>query len=179
MFHFARIILILLIFVQSASNVVAIEAQNFDAVKPEIEQEIIEIIPQKPTIIYTVVPRGIILSVAQTELFNGTSSSISNCGKLLLEKIANLLKKFNNKCTIETHTEEFVTNDKVYSEDWEVSIIRANAIAKFMVDNFDIDSERIFPLGYGKIMPFRENVALKNFPDNRVDFVIFDYTFNR
>lgn len=152
---------------------------NMDARKPEIVDEIVKIIPKKDTITFTVVPRGIILSVAQTELFDGSSDKISNCGKALLTKIANLLKTFDNKCTIEAHTGELIKDNKIYKEDWEISIVRANAIASYMVHSLDIESERVFPIGFGKIMPFKENVSQVKFPDNRIDFVIFDYVVNR
>ena len=178
MFYFVFILSVIIV-IQNASPAVPSGYLNMDARKPEIVEEIVKIIPKKDTITFTVVPRGIILSVAQTELFDGNSDKISNCGKVLLAKIANLLRMFDNKCTIEAHTEEYIKNNKIYKEDWEISIVRANAIAAYMVHELSVESERIFPVGFGKIMPFRENVAPINFPDNRIDFVIFDYAVHR
>lgn len=176
---FVLIIIIISIYLQNTSIALETGAATFDAKKPHIIQEIVTNIPDRKTITFTTVPRGIILSIAQSELFEGNSDKISECGKILLIKIANLLKTFDNKCTIEAHTEEILDFQGLYEEDWEISIVRANAIAVYMVKVLGIDSERIFPIGFGKIMPFYENVAPAKFPDNRIDFVIFDYTVHR
>lgn len=164
---------------QNTSIAIEIGSATFEAKKPDIIKEIVTIIPNRKNITITTVPRGIILSIAQSELFDENSDRISHCGKILLAKIADLLNNFGNKCTIEAHTEERLDKNGIYEEDWEISIVRANAVAEYMVKILGIESERIFPLGFGKIMPFFENVAPKDFADNRIDFVIFDYTVRR
>ena len=154
-------------------------AEKDDAKKPFIVEEILKSIPQKNTITYTSVPRGIILSVAQEELFDGNSDTISPNGQIILQYIATLLNTFENNCTIEAHTEERLSKTGIYKEDWEISIVRANVIAHYLVEIHDIPSERVFPIGFGKIMPFKDNVSQEDFQDNRIDFVIFDYTVSR
>ena len=152
---------------------------DFEAKKPLIIKEINKNIPKKNSVTYTEVPRGIILSIAQEEFFDNNSDKISENGKILLSHIANLLNKFNNNCTIEAHSEERLTPDNIYRDDWEISIVRASKIAEYLSKNFQIENGRLFPVGFGKIMPFRGNVAPKDFFDNRIDFVIFDYSVTR
>jgi chemotaxis protein MotB len=119
------------------------------------------------------------LSVAHEELFDGNSDTISPNGQIILQYIATLLNTFENNCTIEAHTEERLSKTGIYKEDWEISIVRANVIAHYLVEIHDIPSERVFPIGFGKIMPFKDNVSQEDFQDNRIDFVIFDYTVSR
>lgn len=152
---------------------------DFEAEKPLIIEEINKNIPKKNSVTYTEVPRGIILSIAQEEFFDNNSDKISKNGKILLAHIASLLDKFNNNCTIEAHSEELLTPDNIYRDDWEISIVRATKIAEYLSENFQIKNGRLFPVGFGKIMPFRGNVAPKEFFDNRIDFVIFDYSVTR
>ena len=152
---------------------------DFEAKKPFIEQEIERSIPLNNNITYTEVPRGIILSVAQSELFEENSDKISQNGKLLLDKIGILLNNFENNCTIEAHTEEDLNIHGYYKTDWEISIVRANKVADYLSKIIYHATDRLFPVGFGKIMPFKENVAHKEFSDNRIDFVIFDYTVKR
>ena len=83
---------------------------NFEAKKSFIIKEIQKKLPNKNTITYTEVPRGIILSIAQTEIFDENSDNISENGKILLLHIANLLNTFNNNCTIEVHNENIPYN---------------------------------------------------------------------
>ena len=153
---------------------------KLDSKKQYITKEINLNIPQKSTITFTQVPRGIILSVAQQELFYEHSTKITPDGELLLSEIAKLLKTFNNACTIEAHSEEcYIKNENNRNCDWENSVIRANIIADYLVYNFGVKSSRLFPIGFGNIMPFKDNVSDKDFDNNRIDFVIFDYSANR
>ena len=57
---------------------------------------------------------------------------------------------------------------------------RANNIADYLIYCGKIPTERVFPLGFGELMPFKENVSNKitGF-DKRIDFVIFDYEYER
>ena len=152
-----------------------------DALKSDIVLEIVNTLPKKDTIIYTIVPRGVVLSIAQSEFFDNNSDVISEQGKYLLKYIADILKSFDNKCTIEAHTEEFINRENnFYSEDWEISIVRANKIADYIVKELRISGDRVFPIGFGKIMPFKNTVDdSSEFTNNRIDFVIFDYTASR
>ncbi len=173
------IMVVFLLFSALSADSIYLGLNSFEAKKPYIIKEIKQNIPARDTITYTQVPRGIILSVAQTEIFDGNSDIISDNGQFLLREIAKLLTNFDNNCTIEAHTEELILNNTVYKEDWEISIVRANAIAKYISTNLGVEPSRLFPIGFGKIMPFKENVAQLDFPDNRIDFVIFDYSVVR
>ncbi len=151
---------------------------DFEAKKPYIEAEIETNIPLGQTITYTEVPRGIILSVAQCEIFDELGE-ITPDGKKILYHISNLLNNFDNNCTIEVHTEINTPKNSLGEEDWEISIIRANKIAEYLSMTINNAAERLFPIGFGAIMPFKGNVSTKDFPNNRIDFVIFDYTVTR
>lgn len=149
---------------------------DYNAKKPAIIKDILERIPMNKNVIYTAVPRGIILSVAQQELFENEQKYLSKNGIRLLSLIAGLLNEFDNKCTIEVH----VTEAGQAGSDWEESIMLANVIADYLHTNLNVSSERLFPIGFGSIAPFKDNVSPSvNFPDNRIDFVIFDYTVSR
>ena len=185
-FNFAKktaVLIFIIGMIVSKNNVFASynSKNEYEAKKNYIIKEIKNILPEKDTITYTSVPRGIILSIAQTEIFEENSTKISNSGAIILKYIAQILDKFDNQCTIEAHTEELLNSaDNKYNADWEISIVRANKIADYIVNNLDIQADRIFSIGFGKIMPFKNTVDAKTeFPNNRIDFVIFDYTATR
>ncbi len=181
---FKNIIVILNIIILIQLNAQAGQSEyilniNFDAKVAYILKKFQETIPPQSTITYTKVPRGIIISVAESEFFSPNSTIIKENGKFLLRSIAYVINGFNNKCTVESHTEEKLPGNSIYKEDWEISIRRATAITDFITQCCGVDPERLTPIGFGDIMPFRENVARKNFTNNRIDFVIFDYTTRR
>lgn len=151
----------------------------FDYHLHEIKNEFYNILPADDTIVYTEVPRGLILSIDEAEFFYSGSYGIKPSGARLLDRISFVLKNYDNKCVIESHTDEILPENSLYKHDWELSIARANAVADYLVKNGKIKTERIFPLGFGEMMPFRENVSQNGFSDRRVDFVIFDYDIRR
>ena len=158
------------IFVSAAVNNRAID------VKKKFEQ----VLPPGTAVVYTVVPRGLIVSIREDTFFGGESIYIKRSGADILNGIAAVLKEIENNCTVESHTEGHITGRNDINSNWEISMARANSIADYLSDCGKIPVERVFPLGYGDVMPFKGNVsATKAGFDKRVDFVIFDYEYNR
>lgn len=152
---------------------------SFDSQINRIQNDFSQILPPKNTIAYTKVPRGLILSISEEEFFAPLEYSIKPSGKNILNNIISVLQEYDNDCVIESHTDESLPQNSLYSQDWELSIARANAVADYIVKTGKIKSGRIFPVGFGEMMPFKENVSKKGFSDRRIDFVIFDYDVTR
>ena len=91
-----------------------------------------------------------------------------------MDAISYLLLILPNYCVIENHTEE---DD--FTKNWELSISRASNIAEYMIKYRKVPIEKVFSLGFGETMPFRDNVAPKNGLNNRIDFVIIEYEARR
>ena len=89
------------------------------------------------------------------------------------------LKNIPNDCVVEDHTSEEVTSYSDYNTDWELSIARAGNITQYLINCGNIDSKRMFALGYGEFMPFKDNVSAQNGIDNRIDIVILEYEARR
>lgn len=151
----------------------------FDSQISLIEGDFQKTLPQKKTIVYTKVPRGLVLSIDESEFFEKGSTVIKPEGKLLLNCISDVLKNVDNQCVVESHTDEPISHENIMKYDWELTIMRANAIVDYVVMQTKFPYDRIFPQGFGEIMPFNDNVARKDFSDRRIDFVIFDYDIER
>ena len=153
---------------------------NFDARSSYVQNEFKKNLPLNASEIrYIKVPRGLIVSIAENIFFAQNSTRISPKGQQLLQSIAMVLSKFNNKCVIESHTDETIEQASGYKEDWEISIHRANVIAQYLIQCCKVSSDRIYTIGFGNTMPFNEKISDSQFTDNRINFVIFDYTFRR
>lgn len=180
---FVVIIMSLFLFAENCCNTFAMESlylsTSFDSQINLIQNSFMSVLPRKNSIAYTKVPRGLVLSIAEDEFFPPDKYSIKASGKEMLNKIIYVLQKYDNDCVIESHTDEILSNDSIYTYDWELSIARANAIADYIVKVGKVQSGRVFPLGFGELMPFKDNVSQKGFSDRRVDFVIFDYDVTR
>lgn len=131
------------------------------------------------TVRYTRVPRGLIVSISEKELFNKGDYRIKCSGYKILDAVVAVLSQFDNRCVVESHSDENIPDDTAYSSDWEITIMRANEVTAYIMKCGKISRDRIFPLGFGEIMPFKENVSRSGFEDSRIDFVIIDYELKR
>lgn len=136
--------------------------------------------PLKQGILYTKVPRGLILSIDEKVFFNLGEAAIKESSLYILDVIAAILQELPNYCVIESHTQEDIPQESLYREKWELSTARAQNIAQYMTVCGKINKERLFPIGFAEYMPFKGNVFnnSKGF-DNRVDFVIIEYEVRR
>lgn len=132
------------------------------------------VIPLRCGIMYTKVPRGLIISIDEKCFFNKGEVRIKESSLDILDAISYMLVKLPNYCVIENHTEEHDFN-----ENWELSVSRASNLAEYMIKYRKLPIEKVFSLGFGETMPFKDNVAPKNGLNNRIDFVIIEYEAKR
>jgi len=181
-----RFILLLISIIGFISPALALDKEqhclniNFDARAAYVRSKFQNTLPELQSIVkYNQVPRGLIVSIPTYKFFHQNSAVLTNEGIRLLDIIAEILNTFNNNCAIESHTDENIQGNSGYKEDWEISIHRANVLTEYLIKNGGISSERLYPIGYGELMPFYGNIAKEEFTNNRIDFVIFDYTARR
>ncbi len=146
----------------------------------EIQKRLEKALPENTPVVYTIVPRGLIVSVKEDIFFSGESILIKKSSTNVLDAIISVLIQINNNCTIESHTEGHNNNEGIYRSNWEIAMARANSITDYLVYCGKIPASRVFSLGYGDFMPFRDSVSTtKNGFDRRIDFVIFSYEYDR
>jgi chemotaxis protein MotB len=130
-------------------------------------------------VIYTQVPRGLIITVDEKYFFNDGEARIKESSLPLLDKVAQTLNALTNYCVVENHTENNNLSNSDYKEDWELSMARSANIVEYLTKYGGVSTSKLFALGFGQYMPFWDNVAPKNGPENRIDFVIIDYMIKR
>ena len=136
-------------------------------------------LPLKDGVVFTKVPRGLIVSIDERCFFNDGEARIKESSLCLLNTIAVLLQQLPNYCVIEDHTEESIFKDSDYNENWEISLARAGNIVQYLIVYGKLNPDQLFALGYGQYMPFRDNVSPKIGMNNRIDFVILEYETKR
>ena len=128
-------------------------------------------------VVYTVVPRGLIISINENMIFNEFDIEPSKNSYGLLDTIADLLKIIPNDVVIENHTDFSLSDEQI--SNWELSNIRSANLCNYFLKK-NISKERIFDIGFGDSMPFKKNVSPIDIKlDNRVDFVIINYEATR
>ena len=127
----------------------------------------------KVPFVLTNVPRGIIASFDEKLFFNEGEYKIKCSATEILDKIGMLFGSMKYNYVIEGHTSELNRNNKYFKNNWELSLARANSIAKYLILCSGIHPDKIFSIGFGESMPLEEHAEFKN----RIDFVVIDYEY--
>ncbi len=119
--------------------------------------------------------RGVIVRVKGKILFNLGESEIKRESYPILEKIADLMKKFPQKVSIEGHTDNLTIKSGQYSSNWELSTARAFSALKFLQVSKGVDVKRINIAGFADTHPIASNHTSEGRAKNRrVEFVFYE-----
>ena len=121
---------------------------------------------------YTIVPRGLIVSIASSVFFEDGHDEILESSKPVLTSIAQILKSLNNDCIVEGNTEFYTYQDSEYQSNWELSIVRAEKITDYLIKTEQVNPLSITSVGFGEFDPIKNGIGIRN---DRIDFVIINY----
>ena len=90
-------------------------------------------------------------------LFDVGSASIGSEGKAVLKKIGGVLKTIKDKrVQVEGHTDDSKVNGgKTYSNNWELSVLRATSVVKFLAQS-GLAESKLSAAGYSQYMPVHQ-----------------------
>lgn len=127
------------------------------------------------SVVYTRVPRGLIVSIDSLIFFNEGADKLLKSSKPVLKTIARILKELENECVIESNTNNVNCENSEYDSNWELSTVRADRIAEYLIKEEKIPAEKIRTVGFGEMMPFYSHIDDSSNLDRRIDFVIINY----
>lgn len=145
----------------------------------EIEQIFKQNLSPDIKVIYTTVPRGLIVSFDSHLFFEEGKDAILNSAKPILDKISSVLKSLSNECIIESNIQTENLCGSCYKTLWELSIIRADEIADYLITTGQIHPSLIRSTGYGELQPLFYAKKEITEMENRIDFVIINYEKTR
>ena len=153
----------------SFNNQIDTESANFENIKKNIKSELndtnnIDIIRE---------PRGLLIRLNDTVLFDKGSDIIKDKALNILDKIAVALKNEPNSIRIEGHTDNFPIKTNKFPSNWELSTARATNIIKYLVDKHKFTPNNLSAVGYGEYMPISDNKKETGRIENRrVDIIV-------
>ena len=144
---------------------------NFDK-NSEVENIFKSNLSLKEAVIYTKVPRGLIVSINSDIFFEDGKDIIKENSKIFLDEIGSILKQLDKPCIIEGNSKSSQVESPYYNTNWEISIVRAEKIARYLIEKQQIDPQKIQTVGFGEMMPLtKSNLDFTQ----RIDFVILNY----
>lgn len=118
--------------------------------------------------------RGVILRMRGKVLFNAGDAELKEASYPVLDKIADIMRKFPSNVSIEGHTDNVPISGGRYSSNWELSVARAISALKYFKSLGDIDLQRINIAGFADTHPIADNSTPEGRAKNRrVEFVFY------
>jgi len=153
----------------SFENQIPVESANFENIRKTIKNEFNN--TQNINVIRE--PRGILIRLNDTVLFDRGSDIIKDKALNVLDKIAVVLKKEPNSIRIEGHTDNLPIKTDKFPSNWELSTARATNIIKYLIEVHKLSPNRISAAGYGEYMPISSNdTEIGRSENRRVDIVV-------
>lgn len=150
-------------------NQINTESLNFDDLKKNIQSKFSD--ARNINIIRE--PRGLLIRLNDTVLFDRGSDIIKSKALNILDKIAVILKDETNSIRIEGHTDNLPIKTDKFPSNWELSTARAVNIIKYLVTAQNFDPNRLSAVGYGEYVPISDNDTEAGRASNRrVDIVV-------
>ncbi len=119
--------------------------------------------------------RGLILRVRGKMFFNSGGADLKYASIPVLEKIAEILKNFPNRVSIEGHTDTIPIRGGTFTSNWELSTARAYSALKYFQGIKGIDVTNIYIGGFGDTHPISPNDTPEGRAQNRrVEFVFHE-----
>ena len=150
-------------------NQINVESANFENIQKTIKNKFgdtknINVIRE---------PRGLLIRLNDTVLFDKGSDIIKDKALDILDKIAVVLKNEPNSIRIEGHTDNIPIKTAKFPSNWELSTARATNIIKYLVEAKQFNPERFSAAGYGEYMPISDNkTEIGRAANRRVDIVV-------
>jgi chemotaxis protein MotB len=106
-------------------------------------------------------------------LFDLGSADLREGTKAFLKKVALVLNKTQNEVNVIGHTDTFPIHSDLFPTNWELSVGRASAVARYMIQVAQLEPGRFTIMGNSMYRPTLPNDSLENKQLNRrVEIII-------
>ncbi|RJP29155.1 MAG: hypothetical protein C4533_04990 [Candidatus Omnitrophota bacterium] len=119
--------------------------------------------------------RGLVITFVSEIFFDSGKDKVKDNGKDTLNKVAEVLNRNvpDSAVAIEGHTDNDPIKFSVWKTNWELSSARALAVLHYLVDECNLEPQRLSANGYGEFHPVAANDSPENKQKNRrVEIVI-------
>jgi chemotaxis protein MotB len=119
------------------------------------------------------------VSMQESLLFPSGSAVVNPKGKVALAKVADvLIANPDINVNIEGHTDTVPIHNKMYNDNWSLSVARAVSITHVLTDNYNVIPARIIASGRSKYDPVATNESAAGRALNRRTEVILEPKLN-
>lgn len=117
--------------------------------------------------------RGVTIHILEDILFPPGKATLSENSKLVLSRLAKILRNLPNDIRVEGHTDNVPINTPQYPSNWHLSVDRALSTAYYLIKYENLSPDKVSIVGYSEYRPIASNDLPETRALNRrVDIVI-------
>jgi chemotaxis protein MotB len=117
--------------------------------------------------------KAVRIVLAADLLFDTGQAEIKREAKASLKDVADIIRSTSHVVNIVGHTDDVPINSKQFPTNWELSVMRATQVARFLIEAMGISGSRFFVTGHAYHQPVKPNTSAKNRAANRrVEIII-------
>lgn len=117
-------------------------------------------------------PKGVVLTLNDTLLFDSGQARLSEAAYPRLEKIGRLIQRIQVPVEIQGHTDNQPIRTTEFPSNWELSTARGISVLRYLMQTPEISPERLSAVGFAEFQPMVANDTAEHRALNRrVDFV--------
>ncbi|MFQ5588214.1 MAG: flagellar motor protein MotB [Nitrospiria bacterium] len=109
----------------------------------------------------------LIIHVAEKFLFSSGEAQLRPGSKHLLDEVGRIILKYDFPVRIEGHTDNIPVSSAKFPSNWELSASRAAAVLQYLLQEKNVQAERMTAVGFGEFQPLVPNDRPKNRAKNR------------
>lgn len=111
--------------------------------------------------------KGVFVEMKDAILFEPGSASLKPEGIEVLKQLEDLINDFDNELVVEGYTDDVPESSVRFPTNWELSTARAVSVVRYLIDEENVDPERLSAVGYGEHRPIVPNDSVENRASNR------------
>ncbi|MDI6792359.1 MAG: OmpA family protein [bacterium] len=125
--------------------------------------------------------RGLVISLLNKIVFDSGKTQIKPEAREVLGKVAEIANRYSNRpLLIEGHTDNIPINTAQFPSNWELSVLRAATILRYLISNHEVNPEQLSAAGYAEYRPVDSNETGEGRERNRrVEIILLPEDFVR
>jgi len=109
-----------------------------------------------------------VVELPEGVLFDSGRARLKESGEETLSEVATVLKQIENRqFQVAGHTDNVPIRSRRYPSNWELSTARAVNVARYLIDEGEVDATRLSAAGYADTQPVESNETAEGRAQNR------------
>ena len=117
--------------------------------------------------------RTVRIVLASDLLFPSGNADLGSNAREKIQKIASLLKKTSYMINVVGHTDNVPIKSGPFATNWELSVMRATTVARFLIEEMEIPASQLSVTGYSYYKPQVNNdTSINRAKNRRVEIIV-------